>query len=105
MAAKCRPPFTLMPHVLENDAFGSSTTTSVSVWNPFGGQVIGSTARLRRATSGSGSPRKDHYVPVALVGPERHAVPVGVREPYGGALLRVPLEIREAVVEHGLPDG
>ena len=37
---------------------GSSTSRPSPVRNAFGAQVIGSTARLRRATSGSGSPVK-----------------------------------------------
>ncbi len=45
-----------MPQVLVNDRPGSRRIRSTPVRNAFGGQVIGSTARLRRATSGSGSP-------------------------------------------------
>ena len=48
----------VIPHVLVNDSPGSSRSTSSPLRNAFGGQVIGSTARLRRSTSGSGSPVK-----------------------------------------------
>ena len=44
------------PHVLVNEPPGSSRITASPVRNAFGGQVMGSTARLRRLTSGSGSP-------------------------------------------------
>jgi hypothetical protein len=46
------------PHVLVNDELGSSRIKACPVRNAFGGQVIGSTARLRRLTLGSGSPLK-----------------------------------------------
>ena len=48
----------VIPHVLVNEPPGSSRITASPVRNAFGGQVIGSTARLRRLTSGSGSPVK-----------------------------------------------
>jgi hypothetical protein len=38
------------------EAPASSLTSESPVLNAFGGHVIGSTARLRRFTSGSGSP-------------------------------------------------
>lgn len=47
-----------MPHVLVNEEPGSSLIRASPVRNAFGGQVMGSTARLRRWTSGSGSPLK-----------------------------------------------
>src|SRR5262244_4170468 len=47
-----------MPHVPVNDEPGFSLIRASPVRNAFGGQVIGSTARLRRRTSGSGSPLK-----------------------------------------------
>ena len=47
-----------MPHVLVNEAPGSRRIRASPVRNAFGGQVMGSTARLRRRTSGSGSPLK-----------------------------------------------
>jgi hypothetical protein len=47
-----------MPHVLVNEEPGSSRIRASPVRNAFGGQVIGSTARLRRLTLGSGSPLK-----------------------------------------------
>jgi hypothetical protein len=47
-----------MPHVPVNDEPGFSLIRDSPVRNAFGGQVIGSTARLRRRTSGSGSPLK-----------------------------------------------
>ena len=46
----------MIPHVLVNERPGSSRITASPVRNAFGGQVIGSTARLRLSTSGSGSP-------------------------------------------------
>ena len=46
------------PQVPVKDSPGSSTIRSSPVRKAFGGQVIGSTARLRRSTSGSGSPVK-----------------------------------------------
>ena len=51
-AAQSRP----SPHTPVNESPGSSTIRSSVVRKAFGGQVIGSTARLRRSTSGSGSP-------------------------------------------------
>ena len=45
-----------MPHLPVNDWPGSRRIRSFPVWNAFGGQVMGSTARLRRSMSGSGSP-------------------------------------------------
>jgi hypothetical protein len=42
--------------MLEVDSPGSSRISDSPVRNAFGGQVIGSTAMLRLATSGSGSP-------------------------------------------------
>ena len=47
-----------MPHVPLNEEPGSSRIRASMVRNAFGGQVIGSTARLRRLTLGSGSPLK-----------------------------------------------
>ena len=47
-----------MPHVPVNEEPGSSRIRASMVRNAFGGQVIGSTARLRRLTLGSGSPLK-----------------------------------------------
>jgi hypothetical protein len=47
-----------MPHVPMNEEPGFSLIRASPVRNAFGGQVIGSTARLRRRTSGSGSPLK-----------------------------------------------
>ena len=47
-----------IPHSAVNAAPGSSVITDSPLRNAFGGQVIGSTAMLRRATSGSGSPLK-----------------------------------------------
>jgi hypothetical protein len=47
-----------IPHFPIHVSPGSSRTTASPVRNAFGGQVIGSTARLRRVTSGSGSPVK-----------------------------------------------
>ena len=52
-ARVCQP---AMPHVLVNDEPGSSEIRASPVRNAFGGQVIGSTARLRRWTPGSWSP-------------------------------------------------
>ena len=51
------------PHVLVNEPPGSSRITASPVRNAFGGQVMGSTARLRRLTSGSGSPVKSIRYP------------------------------------------
>ena len=51
------------PHVLVNEPPGSSRITASPVLNAFGGQVMGSTARLRRLTSGSGSPVKSITYP------------------------------------------
>ena len=51
-------PLTVIPQALVNEAPGSSATSASPLRNALGGQVIGSTARLRRATSGSGSPVK-----------------------------------------------
>ena len=48
----------VIPQVLVNEPPGSSRISASPVRNAFGGQVIGSTARLRRLTSGSGSPVK-----------------------------------------------
>ena len=45
-----------MPQALVNDSPGAKETNASRVWNAFGGQVMGSIARLRLATSGSGSP-------------------------------------------------
>jgi hypothetical protein len=45
-----------MPHLPVNEEPGSSRMRFSLVRNAFGGQVIGSTARLRRRTLGSGSP-------------------------------------------------
>src|SRR5262249_22305789 len=47
-----------MPHVPVNDEPGFSLIRASPVRNAFGGQVIGSTARLRRRTLGSGWPLK-----------------------------------------------
>ena len=47
-----------IPHVLVNEPPGSRRISDSPVRNAFGGHVIGSTARLRRSTSGSGSPVK-----------------------------------------------
>ena len=47
-----------MPHLPVNEDPGSSLIRFSLVRNAFGGQVIGSTARLRRRTLGSGSPLK-----------------------------------------------
>jgi len=47
-----------MPHVPVNEEPGISLIRASPVRNAFGGQVIASTARLRRRTSGSGSPLK-----------------------------------------------
>jgi ribosome-binding factor A len=47
-----------MPHLPVNEDPGSSRIRFSLVRNAFGGQVIGSTARLRRHTLGSGSPLK-----------------------------------------------
>ena len=52
-----------MPHVLVNEPPGSSRITASPLRNAFGGQVMGSTARLRRLTSGSGSPVKSIRYP------------------------------------------
>jgi hypothetical protein len=46
----------LMPQLLVNDRPGSRRMRSCPVRNAFGGQVMGSTARLRRSTSGRTSP-------------------------------------------------
>ena len=46
----------VIPHVLVNEWPGSSRISASPLRNAFGGQVIGSTAMLRRSTSGSGSP-------------------------------------------------
>ena len=46
------------PQVPVNESPGSSRISASPVRNAFGGQVIGSTARPRRSTSGSGSPVK-----------------------------------------------
>ena len=48
----------LIPQALRNEAPGSRRTRPSPVRNAFGGHVIGSTARLRRLTSASGSPVK-----------------------------------------------
>jgi hypothetical protein len=48
----------LMPHAPVNEEPGSSRIRASPVRNAFGGHVIGSTARQRRLTSGSGSPVK-----------------------------------------------
>jgi hypothetical protein len=45
-----------IPHVLVNEDPGSRRITASPVRNAFGGQVMGSMARLRRLTLGSGSP-------------------------------------------------
>src|SRR5262245_40444238 len=47
-----------MPHVPVNEEPGFSLIRDSPIRNAFGGQVIGSTARLRRPTSGSESPLK-----------------------------------------------
>ena len=47
-----------MPQALVNEVPGSRRIRWSPVRKAFGGQVIGSTARLRLATSGSGSPVK-----------------------------------------------
>ena len=47
-----------MPHVPVQEYPDSSPIKETPVRKAFGGQVIGSTARLRRLTSGSGSPLK-----------------------------------------------
>ena len=46
------------PQVPVNEEPGSSRIRASPVRNAFGGQVMGSTARLRRCTLGSGSPLK-----------------------------------------------
>ena len=46
----------LIPQSPTHDAPGSSAISASPVRNAFGGQVIGSTARLRRPTSESASP-------------------------------------------------
>src|SRR5207247_10482088 len=45
-----------MPQEPVKGSPGSRSTSASRVWKAFGGHVIGSTARLRRATSGRGSP-------------------------------------------------
>jgi hypothetical protein len=47
-----------MPHILVHERPGSNRIRAIPVRNAFGGQVIGSTARLRRLTLGNGSPLK-----------------------------------------------
>jgi hypothetical protein len=47
-----------MPHVPVQEQPGSNLIKESPVRNAFGGHVIGSTARLRRLTLGSGSPLK-----------------------------------------------
>lgn len=47
-----------MPQVPVQEEPDSSTIKETPVRNAFGGQVIGSMARLRRLTSGKGSPLK-----------------------------------------------
>jgi hypothetical protein len=47
-----------IPHAPEWDSPGSRRTSPSPLTNAFGAQVIGSTARLRRSTSGSPSPVK-----------------------------------------------
>ena len=47
-----------IPHELVNEAPGSRRISASPLRNAFGGHVIGSTARLRRLTSGRGSPVK-----------------------------------------------
>ena len=58
------------------EAPGSRVTRASPLRNAFGGQVIGSTARLRRSTSGDVA-REHHEIRVALVDPERLAPSVG----------------------------
>ena len=48
----------VIPHVLVNELPGSRWMSDSPLWKASGGHVIGSTARLRRSTSGSGSPVK-----------------------------------------------
>ena len=45
-----------MPQLETIDPLGSNLISPSPLRNAFGGHVIGSTARLRRFTSGSGSP-------------------------------------------------
>ena len=95
-----------MPQLLVNDSPGSSWIRSSPLRNAFGGHVIGSTARLRRLTSGSGSPvntitygcvsSTQSVTPVARPGsPQLDASPAVV----------AALEVREGVVQHGRADG
>ena len=72
------------------------------VRNAFGGQVIGSTARLRLATSGSGSPVNTMQVGIALVHPERERrAAVRVVQHDARATVGAALEVGVGVVEHG----
>src|SRR6516165_3154347 len=88
-----------MPHVPVNDEPGFSLIRASPVRNAFGGQVIGSTARLRRRTSGSGSPLKS-IVRVALVDPERDfSSVVQISKLHTSETLLVPREISERMVE------
>ena len=73
--------------------------------NAFGGQVMGSTARARRSTSGTIA-REQHQVRVGLVDPQRKGDPaVGIRELDPGEAVLVSLEISEPVVELRVADG
>ena len=94
-----------MPHVLVNEPPGSSLIRASPVRNAFGGQVIGSTARLRRRTSGSVSPREEHQIGVALVDPERDpSSVVRISELDTSEAILVPFEVGECVVERRRAD-
>ena len=100
-AAQSRP----SPHTPVNESPGSSTIRSSPVRNAFGGQVMGSTARLRRSTSGQRIAREQHQPAVGLVDPQHEpGVAVGPHELDAGHTVRVPLEIGECVVELRRPD-
>jgi hypothetical protein len=93
-----------MPQVLVTVRPGSRRIRASPVRNAFGGHVMGSTARLRRSTSRSGSPGEQHQVPVALVYPEGEPAPAaGVRE-FDASDAVDALEVGEGVVELGLAD-
>ena len=94
-----------MPQALVTRSPGSRRIRSSPLRNAFGGQVIGSTARLRRADVGQRVPGEELQVRVALVDPEGQAVPLlGSRSSTRASPSSSALEVGEGVVERRRAD-
>jgi hypothetical protein len=94
------------PHFAATDSPGSRMTTACPLGKACGGQVMGSTARLRRLTSGRSSPEYSIRLGVCLVGPEREAdFALSTQERDTRETVLIALEVGEAMVEPRLADG